>query len=227
MNTWVTTCLVTKEERIENPGECRRTIPVQRHASWIWQHSSLLTSCLKMRLLHPVLWLVQLVLMDFSGMHYSGHSGFKLKTRPYLYRQNSHVRKILGKTIFSYYPPTRHFTFCRTSAEVLIRTVPICSDNAIHDLFCRSSVAVPIRTERKMPRGLIGSFKQFTIIHSLCELWNMTCRQTFPQNFGTTWNFFHKVGFVWCGTPMGLLPDPLLGSSWPSLWVLLRKQSVY
>ncbi len=49
--------------------------------------------------------------------------------------------------------PTGHFPFCRTSAEVLIRTVPIRTDNTIRFPFCSSSVAVPIRTERIMPRG--------------------------------------------------------------------------
>ena len=51
------------------------------------------------------------------------------------------------------YVPIGHFLFCRTSAEVLIGTVPIHSDNAIHYPFCRTSVSVPIRTERIMPRG--------------------------------------------------------------------------
>ncbi len=49
--------------------------------------------------------------------------------------------------------PTRRFTFCGTSAEILIRTVLIRTDNATHFSFCRSSVAVPVRTERKMPCG--------------------------------------------------------------------------
>ncbi len=40
-------------------------------------------------------------------------------------------------------------------AEVLIRTVLICTNNTIHYSFCRSSVAVPIRTECKMPYGTI------------------------------------------------------------------------
>ncbi len=49
-----------------------------------------------------------------------------------------------------------------------------------------------------------------------------------PNFASELWNhfeFFHKLGFVWCGTPASCYPYHVMGPTWPRFWVLTHRNS--
>ena len=93
--------------------------------------------------------------------------------------------------------------------------------------FCQNQswVCEKIPSGSKVPRisllgSCVGKFTKICFCHWLLCYW---LTKHIPPIFASElWNhfdFFHKLGFVWCGTPASCLPYHVMGLTWPRFWV--------
>ena len=128
----------------------------------------------------------------------------------------------------------RKYTLCFLASTQTVSWVePATSLRDSQSEFCNNQawVCEKIPSGSKVPRtsllgSCVGKFTKICFCHWLLCYW---LTEHMPPIFASElWNqfeFFHKLGFVWCGTPASCVPYHVMGLTWPRFWVLTYRNS--